>query len=115
MSIPAITPAQRANEALKGVIQVYRDHHEGKRYTLFVSVNLVGTGSDIYDQNHRGQCRDNTVSEYTFLSLSANSLDYLHSFYLKNEYARSFATTAWHFIWDNQQDELALLLNSTGF
>ena len=109
------TREQQENDFVKDSLFPWcLDRHKQKRYTLHVAVNLVCTGSDIYDQNHRDQCRSNVVSDYTFLSLSADSLDYLRDFYTKNEYARAFATTVWHFIYDNQLDKVALTLNKTG-
>lgn len=88
----------------------YEHQIRSKRYTLYMAVQLVGGKRGAYKRAHRGT-NGNTVSDYTWLSLGSDNLDYLRGFWTENEYARSYATTIRHIIWDNHRQREAIVLS----
>lgn len=75
---------------------------ECKRYTLFVTSQIV--------EGRYGRA-SGTVTDYVNMQISTNDLGFLLAFWKKDETAQMYATTCWHFIWDNVNDQLERVLS----
>jgi hypothetical protein len=94
---------EEKNEIVKRwVHETQLQSSEKRRYTLRTVICVIDND---YEKT------TGTVTDHACLELRSNDLQFLRDFWHKNHTARNFETTTWHYIYDNQEDQLVETLS----